>query len=146
MAAGLFFDNPKVVQQSRIRSAIGYVIPLNNQSHSKLRLNTNRLLQELQIENARIRLFPRGKYVVAFYPFFGFAAKLCYMFGAMRVYPAAGKEGFFKCPPMEIYEGHGTVWNAKTDNVITYLFAQNHIDKYAVDEDMKRDTDGNHEM
>lgn len=92
---GIYYDNPKEVEKSKLRSEIGCIIEEKDSSK----------VSEIK-KVLSVKTFPRKKYVVIEFPFKG---KLSIMVGLMRIYPAMNKfiqeknlkpEGFV----MEIYD------------------------------------------
>ncbi len=92
---GIYYDNPKEVEKSKLRSEIGCII--EDKDSSKL----------TQIpEGLSIKTFPERSYIVAEFPSKG---KLSILFGIMKVYPAiekfVEKNGYKKeGAVMEIYD------------------------------------------
>lgn len=92
---GIYYDNPKEVEKSELRSEIGCII--EEKDSSKL----------TQIQNDfEVKTLPKKTYIIAEFPSKG---KLSILFGLMKVYPAIEKfvkenhykqEGFV----MEIYD------------------------------------------
>lgn len=74
---GIYYDNPQKVETSKLRSELGCILE-ESDIH---RLN------ELE-GNFKIKTYPKGKYVVAEFPYKG---KLSVIFGIMKVYPALNK-------------------------------------------------------
>lgn len=92
---GIYYDNPKEVEKSKLRSEIGCIV--EDKDSSKLTQIT---------EGLSIKTFPERKYIVAEFPSKG---KLSILFGLMKVYPAIEKfveeNGCLKEGPiMEIYD------------------------------------------
>ena len=104
-------------------------------------MDLGQILKDLQIQNAYIRLFPRCNWRVGFYPFLSILGSLSYIIGAIRVYSKANKLKFIKCPPIEVFNGFATLFAASNDNYVTYLFAQDNLQCFLVDDDMKRSGD-----
>ena len=104
-------------------------------------MNFKKILKDLEIENGYIRLFPRCNWRVGFYPFFSWFGPLSYIVGAMRVYPKADKLKYIRCPPIEVFNGFATLFTAKNDNNVTYLFAQDNLHCFLLDDNMKRPND-----
>ena len=74
---GIYYDNPKEVEKSKLRSEIGCII--EDKDNSKLtQIN----------EGLNIKTFPEKSYIVAEFPSKG---KLSILFGIMKVYPAIEK-------------------------------------------------------
>ncbi|MBP7102149.1 MAG: GyrI-like domain-containing protein [Bacteroidales bacterium] len=74
---GIYYDNPKYVERSKLRSELGCL--LEERDTNKLTLLKNKY---------QIKTFPVGNYVVVEFPFKGF---LSVMIGIMRVYPNIGE-------------------------------------------------------
>ncbi len=92
---GIYYDNPKEVEKSKLRSEIGCII--EDKDSSKLTQIT---------EGLSIKTFPEREYIVAEFPSKG---KLSILFGIMKVYPAiekfVEKNGYKKeGTVMEIYD------------------------------------------
>lgn len=92
---GMYYDNPKEVEKSELRSEVGCIIEEKDTSR----------LAEIK-EDFKIKTFPEGSFAVAEFPSKG---KLSVFFGIMKVYPAIDKfvekqgykkEGYV----MEIYD------------------------------------------
>eukprot|EP01084_Bolivina_argentea_P111343 198695_1 len=80
MGAALYVEDPNTVKQSQLHTAVGFVIKLNNDTNVKP--NTNELLSKIQIDGARIRIWPKCNWMVAFYPYVSCIGSLSYMIGA----------------------------------------------------------------
>ncbi len=92
---GIYYDNPKNVEKSKLRSEIGCII--EDKDSSKLTQIT---------EGLSIKTFPERSYIVTEFPGKG---KLSIFFGIMKVYPAiekfVEKNGYKQEGPiMEIYD------------------------------------------
>ena len=74
---GIYYDNPKVVEKSKLRSEIGCIVEDNDSS--KLTQITQKF---------STKTFPEKSYIVAEFPSKG---KLSILFGIMKVYPAIEK-------------------------------------------------------
>ncbi len=74
---GIYYDNPQKVEASKLRSELGCILE-ESDIHR---------LSELE-GNFKIKTYPKGKYVVAEFPYKG---KLSVIFGIMKVYPALNK-------------------------------------------------------
>lgn len=130
----------KEVDESKLRSAVGLLIPLpkNSQSRQVTMKAARKILRKLDIEGIYLRIFPKVNYLVSFYPlYFGIFS---YMIGPMRTYPEAKKQNIIKAPPMEIF-CHSKILGNKSDRYITYLFAQDNLDSFEIDSDMSRSDD-----
>ena len=91
---GIYYDNPKKVEKSKLRSEIGCIVE-NVDSVTLTRLS----------EKYQIKTLPQSEFVVAEFPFKG---KLSVLFGIMKVYPALDKfnkeQGYIESPITEIYD------------------------------------------
>ncbi len=91
---GIYYDNPKKVEKSKLRSEIGCIVE-NIDSATIDRLSGKFL----------IKTYPYKSYITTEFPFKG---KLSVMFGIMKVYPALEKylkdHGYSDSPIMEIYD------------------------------------------
>lgn len=74
---GIYYDNPKVVEKSKLRSEIGCIV--EDKDSSKFTHITKGL---------STKTFPEKSYIVAEFPSKG---KLSILFGIMKVYPAIEK-------------------------------------------------------
>lgn len=74
---GIYYDSPKVVEKSKLRSEVGCVV--EDQDSSKVGQIADDLL---------VKTFPEASYIVAEFPSKG---KLSILFGIMKVYPAIEK-------------------------------------------------------
>ncbi|MEK6155321.1 GyrI-like domain-containing protein [Flavobacteriaceae bacterium 3-367] len=92
---GIYYDNPKEVEKSKLRSEIGCIV--EQKDNSKVS----------QIQGAfKIRTYPEKSYIVAEFPFKG---RMSVILGVMKVYPAMDKfvkeKGYNeKGAIMEIYD------------------------------------------
>lgn len=92
---GLYYDNPKEVEKTKLRSEIGCIIEEKD------------LLKVADIKgNLQIKTFPEKSYIIAEFPNKG---KLSIIFGIIKVYPAMDKflkeKGYKKeGAVMEIYD------------------------------------------
>ncbi len=74
---GIYYDNPKEVEKSKLRSEIGCIIEeMDNSKVPQIK------------EDLKIKTFPEKSYIIAEFPSKG---KLSIMFGIMKVYPAMDK-------------------------------------------------------
>jgi hypothetical protein len=91
---GIYYDNPKVVEKSKLRSEIGCIVE-NVDSTTVTKLNAK----------FQIKTCPQTDYIIAEFPFKG---KLSVLFGLMKVYPALEKylkeNGYADGAIMEIYD------------------------------------------
>lgn len=92
---GLYFDNPKEVEESKLRSEVGCI--LERKDTSKLEDISKDFL---------VGTCPNEDYIVAEFPFKG---KMSIIFGIMKVYPALNKfaeeNGYsINSPVMEIWD------------------------------------------
>jgi preprotein translocase subunit SecF len=91
---GIYYDNPKKVEKSKLRSEIGCIVE-NVDSATLTRLS----------EKYQVKTLPESTFVVAEFPFKG---KLSVLFGIMKVYPALDKfnkeHGYIESPITEIYD------------------------------------------
>lgn len=90
---GIFYDNPKRVEKSKLRSEVGCI------------LEDTSVVQRLS-ENYKIKVFPRKDYITVESPFKG---QLSILVGIFKVYPAmsrfAKEKGYDEeSPVMEIYD------------------------------------------
>jgi effector-binding domain-containing protein len=93
---GIYYDNPKSVETSKLRSEIGCI--LEEKDSVKV--------VDLKKNNYNIKIFPKGSYLVTEFPFKG---KFSVIIGLMKVYPALTdylkKHGYGeKGAVMEIYD------------------------------------------
>lgn len=95
---GIYYDNPKKVEASKLRSDVGCVLE-----------DVDEKIIEKLSENYNIKTLPKQKYLVAEFPYKG---KISIFIGIMRVYPAMEKyinkegiseDGFV----MEVYDVPG---------------------------------------
>jgi hypothetical protein len=91
---GIFYDNPKNVEQNKLRSEIGCIVEnIDNNTLDKLKANF------------QVKILPNENYLVAEFPFKGF---LSIIMGMIKVYPIIGKyiteNNFENGPIMEIYD------------------------------------------
>lgn len=92
---GIYYDNPKKVEESKLRSEAGCII--EEKDTAKISILEKKY---------SIRVFPVKKYIVTEFPYKG---KLTVIFGIFKVYPAlaeyARRNGFYEdAPVMEIYD------------------------------------------
>lgn len=74
---GIYFDNPKNVEKSKLRSEIGCIVEKRDSS------------KVLQIEEGiQVKTFPVNSYLVTEFPYKG---KLSVLFSLMKVYPCINK-------------------------------------------------------
>jgi len=74
---GIYYDNPKEVENSKLRSEIGCIV------EEKDRSKVSQIKGDL-----KIKTYPEKSHIVAEFPFKG---KMSIMFGLMKVYPAMDK-------------------------------------------------------
>ena len=91
---GIYYDNPKNVDQNKLRSEVGCIIEnIDNDTLEKIKVNF------------QIKTLPNENYLVSEFPFKGF---ISIMMGMIKVYPKMGKyiseNGFEDGPIMEIYD------------------------------------------
>jgi hypothetical protein len=91
---GIFYDNPKNVEQNKLRSEIGCVVEnIDDDTLDKLKANF------------QVKILPNENCLVAEFPFRGFPS---IMMGMIKVYPIIGKyiikNNFKDGPIMEIYD------------------------------------------
>ena len=91
---GIIYDNPKNVEQSKLRSEVGCIMEnTDNEMHEKIK------------EHFLVKILQNENYLVAEFPFRGF---LSIMIGMIKVYPKFGKYIFENKYPdgpiMEIYD------------------------------------------
>jgi hypothetical protein len=91
---GIYYDNPKMVEKSKLRSEIGCII--ENADSATIADLANKY---------RVKTVPRKNYITTEFPFKG---KLSVMFGLMKVYPTLEKylqeHRYSDSPIMEIYD------------------------------------------
>jgi hypothetical protein len=91
---GIYYDNPKNVEKSRLRSEIGCIVE-NSDSVTLAKLSEKYLVKKC----------PRNQYIVTEFPFKG---SLSIIVGIMKVYPALTKyietQKLKNGPMMEIYD------------------------------------------
>lgn len=91
---GIYYDNPKEVEKSKLRSEIGCIVE-----------NLDSVMIDKLSGKFQIKTYPYKSYITAEFPFKG---KLSVMFGIMKVYPALEKylkeHGYSDGPIMEIYD------------------------------------------
>ncbi len=101
---GIYYDNPKEVEKSLLRSETGVIIEEKDYSRiSELRVKYN------------VKDIPKAKNVIATFPY---RNKYSIMFGVFKVYPKLNKyieeKNYKPSPAMEIYD--------KENQRIVYLF------------------------
>ena len=74
---GIYFDNPKNVEKSKLRSEIGCIVEKRDSSK----------VSQIQ-EGIQVKTFPLNSYLVTEFPYKG---KLSVLFSLMKVYPAIDK-------------------------------------------------------
>jgi hypothetical protein len=91
---GLYYDDPKTVETSKLRSDIGCII--EDVDSTKI---------ELISQHLKVRTCPEGKYVITEFPNKGFISVII---GIIKVYPAfndyVAANGYKDGPVMEIYD------------------------------------------
>ncbi len=75
--AGIYYDNPKKVEKSKLRSEIGCIVEGQDAA----------VLARLSAKY-KVKMIPRGRYLVTEFPHKG---KMSVLFGIMKVYPALAK-------------------------------------------------------
>jgi hypothetical protein len=91
---GLYYDDPKTVETSKLRSDIGCII--EDADSTKI---------ELISQHLKVKTCPEGKYVITEFPNRGF---ISIIIGIIKVYPAFNDyviaNGYKDSPIMEIYD------------------------------------------
>lgn len=91
---GIYYDNPKKVEKSKLRSEIGCIVE-NVDSATLAKLS----------EKYQVRTLPQSEFIITEFPFKG---KLSGLFGIMKVYPVLEKfrkqHGYIDGPITEIYD------------------------------------------
>lgn len=91
---GIFYDNPKTVEKSKLRSEVGCILE-DKDSHRVIELEGR----------FNVKTLPEAEYMVAAFPLKGM---MSIMVGIMKVYPAlnkyAKKHGYAEAPIVEIYD------------------------------------------
>lgn len=92
---GIFYDNPKNVEQSKLRSEVGCIVE-----------NIDAATLEKLKANFQVKTLPQENYLVAEFPFKGFPSIII---GMLKVHPALEKytaeNNLPDSPIMEIYDG-----------------------------------------
>eukprot|EP00483_Globobulimina_turgida_P011126 UN11147 len=130
--ASLFVEAPETVKQSELHTAVGFIVKLKSDTQY-WKVDKDKLLNKMQIDLARIRIWPTCNWIVAFYPHLSWFDPLSYIIGRTRVFGIAAKRGYLKAPPIEIYPGNSKEYTGKSDDLITYVMPQNNTELYYMD-------------
>ena len=132
--AAIYYDNQSIQKSVKLRTAVGYIIPIKSTD-----INETELIQLLKIHNLRGRILPQTKYIVTFFPFI--LGPLSYIIGAFKIFNNISQKIKLKCHSMEIYNNSKLFDSSLNKPMITYLFPQNNPSYFALDKDMCRSQD-----